>query len=102
MEKVLEKQGERLILKLGDPFMFDGQEIKEIDMEGLANLTAADMCAIDQLMLARGYSGTRMDASRQYAMFVAARVNNKPYEFCDQMKARDAIRLRDMVAAFFT
>lgn len=94
-------EGSRLVLRLSDSFVFDGQEIKEIDMEGLVQLTAADMCAIDQLMIARGYSGTRMDTSRQYAMFVAARINNKPYEFCDKMKARDAIRLRDMVSAFF-
>ncbi len=96
-----ENKEKRLVLYLNDPFLFDDQEIKEIDMEGLVDLTAADLCLLDQMMLAKGYTGTRMDASRQYALLVAAKINHKPYEFCDRMKARDSIRLRDMVTAFF-
>ena len=62
-----ENKEKRLVLYLNDPFLFDDQEIKEIDMEGLVDLTAADLCLLDQMMLAKGYTGTRMDASRQYA-----------------------------------
>lgn len=90
-----------LKLNLADPFIFDDKEIKEIDLEGLFNLTAADMCAIDMQMLAMGYTGQRIEITRQYALLVAARVNKKPWEFCNRMKARDSIRLRDMVIAFF-
>lgn len=90
-----------LKLVLSDPYMFDENEIKEIDLEGLFNLTAGELCTIDRQMMAKGYTGARMDISRQYAMLVAAKVNGKPWEFCDQMKARDSIRLRDMVTAFF-
>lgn len=96
------RAGEELLkLKLGDPFLFDGEEVAEINLEGLFELTAGDLCAIDRQMMARGYSGTRMDTTRQYAMLAAARVNDKPWEWLDRMKARDSILLRDMVSAFF-
>lgn len=90
-----------LKLVLGDPFLFEGEEITEINLEGLFDLTAGDMCAIDRQMMARGYSGLRSDMTREYALLAAARVNKRPWEWLEQMKARDSIRLRDMVAAFF-
>ena len=92
---------ELLKLTLGDPFLFDGEEVTEINLEGLFDLTAGDMCAIDRQMMARGYSGPRMDTTRQYAMLAAARVNDKPWEWLDEMRARDSVLLRDMVSAFF-
>jgi len=90
-----------LVLKLGDPFIFDDVEVTEIVMEGLHDLDASDLCAIDMQMIARGYSGARMEITKQYAILVAARINKKPWEYCNNMKARDTIRLRDMVTAFF-
>lgn len=96
-----EAQDAPLILKLSDSYKFDGVEITEINMEGMVDLTAGDLCMIDREMLKRGYSGTRMDTTRQYAMLVAAKVNGKPMEFCDGMGARDSMRLRDLVATFF-
>ncbi len=103
MEKSVktEEKEEALKLVLGDPFLFDGEEVSEICLEGLFGLSAGDMCALDLQMIAKGYSGPRMDATRQYAMLVAAKVNNKPWEWLNQMKARDSVRLRDMVTAFF-
>lgn len=95
------KQENPLILKLSDPYKFDGIEVTELNMEGITELTAGDMCQLDREMIKRGYSGTRMDATRQYAMLVAAKVNGKPMEYCDRMGARDGIRLRDFVATFF-
>ena len=92
---------ELLKLTLGDPFLFDGKEVTEIGLEGLFDLTARDMCEIDRQMMARGYSGPRMDTTRQYAMLAAARVNDKPWEWLDEMRARDSVLLRDMVSAFF-
>ena len=90
-----------LILKLADSYKYDGEEVTELNMNGLLDLTAADLCAMDRSMMKLGYSGTRMELTRQYALLVAAKINNKPSGFCDRMSARDSIRLRDMVATFF-
>ena len=90
-----------LVVKLGDPYMFDKEEVTEINLDGIFNLTARDLCDIDRQMIAMGYFGARMEVTRQYAMLVAARVNKKPWEFCEGMKARDSIRLKETVTAFF-
>ena len=90
-----------LTLKLEEPFLFDGNRITEISMEGLMNVTAAELCAVDMQMAAKGYSGIRLETTRQYAMFLAAKINKRPWEFCNNMKARDTIRLRELVATFF-
>ncbi len=103
-EKGLEKSAEDkfdLKLKLGDPFMFDDIEVSEIDLSGLVELSASDMCAIDRQMSAMGYSYARPEVTGQYAVLVAARVNKKPWEYCNNMKARDYIRLRETIRAFF-
>ncbi len=90
-----------LKLELSDPFLYDDVEIKEIDLSGIFDLTGMDMCNLDRQMTGLGYTGSRPDITRQYAMLVAARVNRKPEDFCNRMKARDSIRLREMVTAFF-
>lgn len=102
MEKTMEEQ-EKIELKLNlyEPFLYDEIEITEIDLMGIFDLTGTDMCELDRQMMGLGYVGTRPDMTRQYAMLVAARVNHKPQDFCGRMKARDTIRLREMVAAFF-
>lgn len=102
-KKMTEKEAQNapLVLNLADPYKYDGVEVSTLNMEGVVDLTAGDLCMIDREMLKRGYSGTRMDATRQYAMLVAAKVNGKPMDFCDRMGARDSMRLRDFVATFF-
>ncbi len=90
-----------LVLELDDPYQFDGAEVKEIDLSGLFDLKARDMCEIDRRMMQEGYTGGVPEVTRRYAMLTAARVNRKPWEYCDLMKARDCIRLGHMVRTFF-
>lgn len=90
-----------LVLELEDPYQFEGTEVKEIDLSGLFDLKARDMCEIDRWMMQEGYTGSLPEVTRRYAMLVAARVNRKPQTYCDLMKARDCIRLGQMVRTFF-
>lgn len=100
-EEITDEMRQELIMKLADPYKYDGEEIVELDMNGLVDLTAGDLCSIDREMLKRGYNGMRMDTTREYALLVGAKVNKRSSNFCDRMSARDSIRLRDMVATFF-
>lgn len=90
-----------LVLKLEDPYQFEGAEVKEIDLSGMFDLKARDMCEIDRWMIQEGYTGSMPEVTRRYAMLVAAKVNRKPWTYCDLMKARDCIRLGQMVRTFF-
>jgi len=90
-----------LIIQLYDHYVFDGEEVKEINLSGLYDMTAEDMFAVDDQMRRRGYSGSNPEITRLYALLTAARVNRKPWEWCNKMKARDAVRIKNVVAGFF-
>lgn len=90
-----------LKMELDEPFVYDGVTVKEIDLSGIFDLTGMDMCELDREAARLGYSLQHPEMTRQYAMLVAAKVNNKPNDFCQRMKARDSMRLRAMVTAFF-
>ncbi|MDR0924296.1 MAG: phage tail assembly protein [Hungatella sp.] len=90
-----------VIVKLYDSYTFDGVEIKEIDLSGLYDMTAEDMFAVDEQMRRRGYSGQNPEITRLYALLTAARINHKPWEWCNRMKARDAVRIKNVVSGFF-
>lgn len=100
-KETITEQEDELVLKLADPYKYDQVEVSEINMDGLLDLTAEDLCELDRKMSKLGYSGMRMETTRRYAMLVAARINGKPEDYCARMGARDSIRLRDMVATFF-
>lgn len=92
----------KLVIHLYDPFIFDdGMEVKEIDLSRLYDMTAEDMFAVDDQMRRRGYSGSNPEITRLYALLTAARLNRKPWEWCNKMKARDAIRIKNVIAGFF-
>lgn len=90
-----------VIVKLYDPYMFEGQEVTEIDLTGLYDMTAQDMFAVDEQMRRLGYSGQNPEITRLYALLTAAKLNHKPWEWCNRMKARDAVRIKNVVSGFF-
>lgn len=90
-----------LIIKLTESFLWDGEEVKEVDLSGLYDLTAEDMLRVDDQMRIRGFSGMNPEITRQYALLVAAKINHKPHEWLNRLKARDAVRIKNVVAGFF-
>lgn len=91
----------RLVIKLYDSFIWDGEEITEVDLSGLYDMTAEDMFLVDEQMRIRGFSGMNPEVTRRYALLTAARINRKPWEWLSRMKARDAVRVKNVVAGFF-
>jgi hypothetical protein len=90
-----------LIVKLYDSYMFNGEEVKEIDLTGLYDMTAEDMFLVDEQMRRKGYSGSNPEITRLYALFTAAKINHKAWEWCNTMRARDAVRIKNVVSGFF-
>ena len=90
-----------LILKLSDPFDFEEEKgIKQLDLSGLATLTAMDICAVSDKMLEKGYSGQMMELTPNYCLLIAARALGKPWEYCNKMSARDTIKLKNFITNF--
>ena len=100
-ENKILKKGDQWKIKLMDPYDFEGKTIEEIDLNGLFDLTGRDTCQIDDQMIARGYSGAKLELTNQYAMLTVSKVCKQPWEFADQMKSRDVIRIKNIVSNFF-
>ena len=90
-----------LIITLYDPFVWDGEDVTTVDLSGLYDMTAEDMFVIDDQMRKRGFSGMNPEITRQYALLAAARINKKPWEWLNKIKARDAVRIKNVIAGFF-
>lgn len=88
-------------VKLMQPFEYDGKTYSEIDVSGLLELTAGQLCEIDRKMLQLGYTGYRPEMTRQYALFATAKANNMPDDWLYGLKGRDSARLREIVALYF-
>lgn len=91
----------KLVIKLTESFLWDGEEVKEINLSGLYDMTAEDMFMVDEQMRIHGFSGMNPEITRRYALLTAARINRKPWEWLGRMKARDAVRIKNVVAGFF-
>nr|DAS15505.1 MAG TPA: tail assembly chaperone protein [Caudoviricetes sp.] len=92
------------IMPLEVPFEFEGETYESIDLSGLATARAEDMCEVDEEAKRQGDSsinGLHPEITRKYAMLLACRLNRKPYNWLDKMNAKDSIRLRETVTAFF-
>lgn len=94
-------KGDNWIVKLEEPFDFEGKTIDTIDMNGLFDLTGRDLCQIDAQAMARGIEGQMMETTKQYALLAVAKACNQPWEFAENMKARDVIRIKNRVTNFF-
>lgn len=96
-----EQKAPDLALKLEAPFMYNGEEVSEIDLANLPEVTFVQMAKVDKEMLRRGYSGGRLELTREYAILIACEMNGKPYNWLNELKARDCIRLKELVSAYF-
>ena len=44
-----ETEEESLVLKFRKPYKFEGQEYTEVDLSGMEDMTAGDLCAVGKL-----------------------------------------------------
>lgn len=85
---------------LSKPYVFEGEEYTEIDMQGLHELKAKDLSEVDKIFVARGNNIALSGLNHDYAMIVAHRVAGKPIEFFEGLPAKDATALKTMVIDF--
>ncbi|BCS94505.1 hypothetical protein DSLASN_01370 [Desulfoluna limicola] len=76
-------------ITLTKPVTFDGNEIKEIDLD-LEGLTGEDLAQAEREYLAMGGQMTSLTLSISYCQGLAARAANLPIEVTRSMSARDS------------
>lgn len=96
-----------LVVTLKKPVQFEGDEIAEINLSGLEELTCDDLIGINRdFAKAMGQDYTPMDVivpeyNLAYDIFVAARVSGLPLEFFKRLSARESGALKLKIALFF-
>lgn len=91
---------EDLILRFKKPYSFEGETYTEVDLSGLEDLSAADLCKVGKMVKKIDGVDPIAEMSLPYAIFMAARVTGKPLEFFQQLPAREAVKLKNLVVGF--
>lgn len=91
---------EDLVLRFQKPYSFEGETYTEVDLSGLEDLSAADLCKVGKMVKKTDGLDPIAEMSLPYAIFMAARVTGKPLEFFQQLPAREAVKLKNLVVGF--
>ncbi len=91
---------EELILRFKKPYSFEGQSYTEVDLSGLEEISAADLCRVAKFVKKETGADPIPEMSMPYAIQMAVRVTGKPIEFFQRLPAREAIKLKNLVAGF--
>lgn len=88
-------------IPLSKTYNLDGQEIKEVDLSGLEDLTTADAEYIDRVMAKLNYHPKNKFNDITYTKHVAMRVTNLPIEFFNALKWKDQQAITSRIAIYF-
>ncbi len=91
---------EDLVLRFKKPYSFEGEIYTEVDLSGLEDVSAADLCKVGKMVKKIDGVDPIAEMSLPYAIFMAARVTGKPIEFFQRLPAQEAIKLKNLVAGF--
>ena len=88
-------------VNLSKTYEFEGKEITQIDLTGLEDVTATDLIKASAYTRRKGVTATMPETTLEFCIFVAAQVAGLPIEFFERLKARDALKVKNAVFAFF-
>ena len=89
-----------MVVELSKKYKFEGQEITEVDLNALENLTGTDMIAINRMMKKRGNTDASPEMTMEFAFFAAFLATGLPLEFFYQLNAKDSMRIKSRVNYF--
>ncbi|MFQ8681958.1 phage tail assembly protein [Enterocloster sp.] len=91
-----------LKLELTSPVEWQGQEIRELDMTKLREMTGEELNVVYDLYEAQGGDGIIMQEGKlRFAQVIASRVTGYPLEAIQKIKAKDSVALKNRVYRFF-
>ena len=88
-------------ITLSKPYEFEGETYTEIDLQGLDDLKAKDLSVIDKIYISKGCNPAMSGLTVDYAMITASMVTKKPLEFFENLPAKDAMAIKNVVMRFF-
>ena len=93
---------EDLVLRVGKPYKFGGQEYTEVDLSGLEDVTAGVLENVGKIAAKKnpGMNPALQEMSLTFCTYLAQRVAKLPLEFFTGLPAKEAIKLKALVTNF--
>lgn len=91
----------KYLITFKNPYIFEGEEHKEIDLSNIQDLKAKDLIEADKVFSSRGQTSTMNEVNLGYACIIASKATQKPIEFFENLPANEAIKMKNKVASFF-
>lgn len=89
------------LIKFKKPYEFEGGSYNEVDLSGLEDLTARDLSSAEKVVAASGQMPLMSEMTVAYACVICAAATKKPVEFFNELPAREAVKVKNMVTGFF-
>lgn len=89
------------VIPLSKTYKFEGEDIKEVDLSGLEDLTTTDGEYVDRVMVKMNYHPRDKFRDITYTKHIAMRVTNLPIEFFNMLKWKDQQAITSRIALYF-
>lgn len=89
------------VITLSRKYQFEGQEIGEVDLSGLEDLTTADGEYVDRVMTKLNHHPKDKFRDITYTKHIAMKVTNLPIEFFNMLKWKDMQTITSRIAIHF-
>lgn len=89
------------ILTLSRVYNFEGENISELDLSGLEDITADDMIRANRVLSNSGTIAIVPETDLHYTLAIAASATGRPIEFLKMLKPKDAMKIKNRVTSFF-
>lgn len=88
-------------IKLTKPFKFEDETYTEIDLSALEDLNTNQLAEAERRFERSGNVSTTKEFDINYACIVCSIATGRPVEFFLALPARDGIKIKNKVSAFF-
>lgn len=92
---------ESLLIRFRKPYLYEGKEYTELDLNCLEDMTAADMIALEK-QYDRKSPGVNVmpEVKVEYAFMMAARAAKLPVEFFNGLPPKEAMKVKNRIMGF--
>jgi len=89
-----EKQADGMKMQLEEPYLFKGKQYEEVDLSGVADLTAMDMTMAENEMARAGQVAAEPALNFYYCCLMAARASGLPKEFFTGLPLKETTKIK--------
>ena len=90
-----------LIVVFKNPFTYEGETYKQVDLTGVENMTGAQLCAAQRMYAKTGSVAMSPELDPNYSCIVAHMVTKLPVEFFKALPAKELGKIKRAISGFF-